>query len=74
MYLQGSRGFTIVSVVLGVLSVFTGIVGLEVCAKSDYPLNKLIYQCQHPYCLKYSFNSLTTSYHMSQVLLTLGYS
>jgi len=29
MYLQGSRGFTIVSVVLGVLSVFTGIVGLE---------------------------------------------
>ena len=30
MYLQGSRGFSIVAVVLGVLSLVTGIVGLEV--------------------------------------------
>ena len=29
-YLQGSRGFSIVAVVLGVLSLVTGIVGLEV--------------------------------------------
>ena len=50
-YLQGSRGFTIVSVVLGILSVFTGIIGLEVRIEFDYPLKKRICLCQSSHLL-----------------------